>query len=669
MSVGLAVSRFILSVAGIGCFSSLIGCHATPAPTVAPSIPMRSDPVTSEHWSFNDTLPMQVDFEDVWLSEDMSHGWAVGGDGAIAEYRDDQWTLVVHPGAGGLRHLWVHADGQRGWAVGPSVAMQLNNGTWTVDPELRRRLYNTRSEQDVRSMGLLWVAQDGGASAARVLPRRAPYNPESASFQLRPRELRTFDTETDRSRLVRSIALADSGMRGWAVGEFGTLMKFEDDRWSSVPPVVEGFENHLYGVALAPDGRSGWAVGGPNILRLGGGEWTLHQTLDADLRSIWVNAAGDDGWILGSGVAFRLVQGQWQRDSESFIGLSVPRRVHISPSGNRGAAVGSEGTVLTLNDGHWRPAKGSSSGSVQVRSAVLRGETGWAVGIESGGEGAHQDRGVVLKLDDGAWRIDGAASRLAGRGLFGLWQDEASGSGWASGEDGLIMKLEGGSWSIDGAGSEVTDETLYDVALSADQEHGWAVGGSGTIVQRRNGRWRVDTEASAVTEAHLSKVWVDASGSTGWASGGSGGTPSVILKLEGGRWSEHRIAGRSTGDPWEGVKGMTVSPDGSQGWASVGVSRAGPGRDLLKLQDGQWSVDERPRDWTLVGAVYDAAGEATWGVTETAVLAWGVDGWSEADLSPLEEEDMVFPSALAGPGPSGEVWFFPEFMTPVRYQP
>ena len=59
---------------------------------------------------------------------------------------------------------------------------------------------------------------------------------------------------------LRSVYSIADGLRGWAVGENGTILATKDggEHWA---PQISSISNNLYGVAVAANGRLGCAVG------------------------------------------------------------------------------------------------------------------------------------------------------------------------------------------------------------------------------------------------------------------------------------------------------------------------------------------------------------------------------------------------------------------------
>ena len=193
---------------------------------------------------------------------DASHGWAVGGRGTILHTRDggDTWEEQAS-GTDFVLEDVVFLDRRHGWAV----------GGWPRDYAVA--IYG--------GMGVILATDDGG---------------------------RTWRPQLDAAAAWLSGAWFIDRSNGWAVGEYGTVMRTRDGgvTWSqmrNVPTPAWLHDVHFV------DHQRGWAVGAyETVLKTndGGMTWTHQQTpvprrpFGLPLAYQAVRFASDgEGWIGG----------------------------------------------------------------------------------------------------------------------------------------------------------------------------------------------------------------------------------------------------------------------------------------------------------------------------------------------------------------------------------
>ncbi len=292
---------------------------------------------------------------------------------------------------------------------------------------------------------------------------------------------------------LNAVAMA-SPQDGWIVGDNGTILRYRDGRWSSVPSPTQA---DLYGVVVTPSG-DGWAVG-----------------LDV--------AAGHGVMLHEHGGAWSIVPG-----------IRVPALRGITLAGpNEAWAVGDGGTILHLVNGRWQLVP-SSTGTNLYSVSMVSPQEGWAVGFVTNNlTNSSVDVGIILHDQNGAWSsvntvVNPVNGPNVGLRLMSV-TSVPSGEAWLVGEysrpRGLVLHYAGGHWGLaDGAGAYA----LTGVTVVSSRE-GWAVGLNGLVMRYNGAAW---TGVPSPTKEDLAGISMDASGD-GWAVGAN----STILHAVNGVWS------------------------------------------------------------------------------------------------------------------------------------
>jgi len=202
----------------------------------------------------------------------------------------------------------------------------------------------------------------------------------------------------------RIFAVMGTGHKDvWAVGALGCLWHLTD-RWRASK---SDNKNDLHGVAALPSGTV-WAVGdGGTILRFDGTEWkSTPSGTTQNLIGVWADPSGD-AWAVGqNGTALHWVNGAWtaaKTPTQAPIGAlwgSAPNDIW---------AVGGVGTLLHYNGKTW-------SGGVPATNKDLYGLWGngstdvWAVG----------DGGTILHWDGNLWSSSPSGTEDDLHGIWGM---------------------------------------------------------------------------------------------------------------------------------------------------------------------------------------------------------------------------------------------------------
>jgi photosystem II stability/assembly factor-like uncharacterized protein/Cdc6-like AAA superfamily ATPase len=233
--------------------------------------------------------------------------------------------------------------------------------------------------------------------------------------------------------------------------------------------------------------------------------------------------------------------------------------IHMHTDGQRGWAVGYDGTIVHTRDGgtSWQDQASGTRASLNSITFTADGQRGWAVGY-----------GTILHTADGgkSWQEQASWTRALLNSITFTADGER---GWAVGSSAILHTEDGGkSWQEQARGSLAL---LSSVTFAADGERGWAVGGSGTILHTTDSGKNSQVQSRGI-RASLSSITFAADGQRGWAAG-SGGT--MLHTLDGGEsWQLQDSLTRAS------LNSITFMADGQRGWV---VGGSGP---ILHTMDG-----------------------------------------------------------------------------------
>lgn len=264
---------------------------------------------------------------------------------------------------------------------------------------------------------------------------------------------------------LNGVAFTDTG-EGWAVGDAGTVLRYDGISWVIVPWSIV---SDLNGIALS--GNDGWAVGASGtVLRLSGGAWTdVSPGITSDLYAVDLAADGT-GWFGGDGgTAYRLVSGTWTpeniSDTVNIYCVAVYDSDNVWAGGLLNALYewGAEGWSEVVV-----PPYDPIPINAAYRGAAVYAENGPAVW--AGGYGVY-----FANFVGGEWTF---GMPPAPSSINGIHIKDGAGYGWAAGDDGTLAFYDGGSWYQYGEGGISGD--LNDV-FTIDKDEAWAVGDGGEI--------------------------------------------------------------------------------------------------------------------------------------------------------------------------------------------
>ena len=236
--------------------------------------------------------------------------------------------------------------------------------------------------------------------------------------------------------ILRDFTFIDSGETGFAVGDFGTIMKSTDTGagWDFIDDVTT---THLRSVYFFNEDL-GYVTGDSGLIIRYDGAWTemstptFYQLRDIDFFSESFGiAVGYKGLIL------KMSDGEWNEVSSGT--LATLNAIAVIDE-QKALAVGDEGKVLTTNDAGttW---SGVNSGTNDPLFDVFfpSADVGFIVG----------NQGLMLKSNDGGASWTDITSPFVEDDLYGIWfRDDQSGS--ICGANGtLVSTVNGGeNWSL-----------------------------------------------------------------------------------------------------------------------------------------------------------------------------------------------------------------------------
>lgn len=269
-----------------------------------------------------------------------------------------------------------------------------------------------RSRRPLLLLALLLLGAGLALGATRLLGRQKACSPAGLCLQ-----------EPPTGHHLRRILCAGDGP--WAVGDHGTVVRFERGRWRQV---ASGISHKLLGLGRTADGKV-LAVGDQGtVLHLGPGpQRSASLTQSHPLTGIWP-AAGET-WLIGKdGALLRATAGDWEAAPAEGEGL-----YDIWGDGDGTLwAVGKEGTVLRRRSGGWLRL---ASGTREHLTAV------WGSGPDDVWiAGKH---GALLRFNGrGFTKVEsGTTSDI--NGLWGAGPAEL----FAVGDRGTVLRFDGRRWT------------------------------------------------------------------------------------------------------------------------------------------------------------------------------------------------------------------------------
>ena len=272
---------------------------------------------------------------------------------------------------------------------------------------------------------------------------------ENGALFSRDKQTGWTEMESPVTETLRGVAAIRED-RAWAVGDRGTIIKWDGKTWEPVQaPTIED----LLAVCFGPT-NIGWAVGrGGTSLRLVDDTWTLVSTPTVHaLRAVWAGP-DDTAWAVGDGGTILRWDGQqWQPDEQpsqsDLYAVQGPHKDWLW-------ACGADGTVLQYRYNHWNIFE-DTPGTPKILRSIASDDNGgvWIAGEE----------GILLHKPGFGSSAFAAENSGTTNTIHALARQHGRQS-WGVGEDGLLISGTSEGWVQDAG---LGDNSLYGVfALAA----------------------------------------------------------------------------------------------------------------------------------------------------------------------------------------------------------
>ncbi len=281
-----------------------------------------------------------------------------------------------------------------------------------------------------------------------------------------PEEKHTVASPTNRA--LASLSMTSS-TDGWAVGDDGTIVRWDGSAWSTVASPTGEFLHSVHmlsptdGWAVGLISRTGgWAMGtGGRIIKWDGSSWSIAaEPMTSSLYSIYM-LSSTDGWAVGEhGTIVK-----WNGSSWSTV-KSPPANSFYSVymlSSTDGWAMGWNGAIIRWNGSTWSSVASPTKSSL-LSVYMISSDEGWAVGVN----------GAIIRWNGSTWSLVSSPTKGSLASVYMLSPTD----GWAVGYEGTIIRWDGSSWS---SVASHTTNSLYSVQMLSPA-NGWVVGFGGKII-------------------------------------------------------------------------------------------------------------------------------------------------------------------------------------------
>lgn len=289
----------------------------------------------------------------------------------------------------------------------------------------------------------------------------------------------------------------------WAVGEYGTDLKWQDGHWVSAIPASSAIENLLDAWGSGPNDI--WAVGQGGIIHWNGIQWSS-VLANTSLNGIWgidashVWAAGANGTILS-----------WDGLNWNSIVTGTTNYLYDvwAFATNNVWVVGGGGMTLHYDGSKW--------------TQISAGTPDDLVGVWGSGPSdvwAVSNKGSIMHLDNsGTWSL-GAALLVPFQGIWGSGAADV----WLVGTDpaqagqGIFYRCPSGPTSCAVPPNRPLLNTYLSHVWGSDPNHIWLTGGNGTILY-----WDGKNYSTQISGTHqgLTSIWGSGTNDI-WAVGTAG---------------------------------------------------------------------------------------------------------------------------------------------------
>lgn len=435
-----------------------------------------------------------------------------------------------------------------------------------------------------------------------------------------------------RSLQVQSVAFSEDGREGWAVGNQGHVLRYQNREWI-LHAELSSKINFPDSVWISPN-RDLWVTDGVQLHRLRDGQqdfWhipllpRISSPTFRTHRTTLIGSTEDGALVVRSDGAVALFQNEHfeiKEEGEDRIHLAS---IWMASDGMTGWGVDSQGTLLHFDGQKWKLAwSPRQRPSLKLQSLALSrdGQYGTAVG----------DGGILLEYRNGKWSENQEASALTNASLRGVWLSSRGDSGWAVGDNGTVLAREAGQWRVSPRASALGSSNLGDVWATSDNSHGLITDQTGSFAYLlRDRQWRIINDTMQLTTDPLTQVFCGRERSWAMSSLGS------LFSYEKDKWKQETGPGIPN-NGW--LSSLWIEPDKRQGWA------IGNDGQLFRLLNGTWSPDPSANsaalDKRLTTMAFSQNGETGWALgKEGTVLRLESSTWqAETKLAAINKENF-----------------------------
>ena len=371
---------------------------------------------------------------------------------------------------------------------------------------------------------------------------------------------------------LNSVFFTDS-MHGWAVGKYGTVLKYENGKWNVMPKLTTqnlnsvSFLNSSIGCIVGDSGTIFHYDGANWIAQNSPTNSDLNSVFYVDANNIWV-AGGN--YLHGNGVILKYDGNQW------VIQQSFPD--------------------YTLNS-----------------ICIINKNLGWVVGEEN-----NSYFGVILKYDGKIW-----AKQLDTNSIVGAYNLKSvffidSTHVWATGND--LLRYDGKQWFVQ-------DTVPYNSICMLDTNSGWAVGDNvagpyipptGANIGWYNGKTWQEYNYDGPSFNLLNAVYFTDK-NHGWAVGAFG----IMLNYDGIKWTRQSV---------DSIAALTFYfPKPNHGWA-LGTTKSNPlDTRILKYDNGKWSFPDN--NFINGGFGYFLDSNHVWSIGGEGIFKYNGKSWIQQSIT------------------------------------
>lgn len=337
--------------------------------------------------------------------------------------------------------------------------------------------------------------------------------------------------------LWRIVPTSDPKQRYWAIGSYGTILRWNGQYWSPLP---SGTTRNLYGI-WQNSAQDSWIVGSAGTILHWDGQKVsaVPSGTDEDLVAIWGSSANDI-WAVGGEVGLIM---HWDGAAWHTVLSGDDLGSPSSPSQTRAVWGSSASDVWVVGQGgiassyaawHWNGSTWKYFNLAPPLTSLVALNDIWGTGpMDVWVVGS---LGAIFHWDGATWS---QSPTSIDKDLQAIWGNGTS--AWSSGSAGTLLRLSGSTWSTINSGGY---DDLHSVA-GATADDAWAVGEKGVLRHFNGVVWSYDRYSSI------------SSSITALSGTGAGAVYAIsehkdLLRWDGTSWQKQFITGQD-GDDLRGL--------------------------------------------------------------------------------------------------------------------